>query len=358
MRNSKSLGPVGSRRSRRRSAPYWTKRGDADSATRRAVRDHIESPAEVARYREINLRALGAARQLWRLHRAISYCSAVHPCREFLCPHCTSDYRLWLAPELMTLAQLGPSAFVATILLQSVPGPELSDVDVRACNQMVRKRLIRAGFRAAIGGTEAAYKAGEDRWIVHMHLLVFGEREEARPRLQYAFRGVGLHRPVVTAVIKDPVDQITYLQKFATYHRPGSSEFGEKGRAYPLKPRQIVQLARWTENRCFEDFLFVLGFRRRGPRFVAEPGFRELLRRYERRLATWRRGDAPKRVTAAENDVATPRKTSVTHSKPSFNRRHGVSSPTSTIREDKRLSSARQPGRRPSARVASPPARE
>ena len=49
MRNSKSPGPVGSRRSRRRTAPYWTKRGDANSATRRAVRDYIESPAEVAR---------------------------------------------------------------------------------------------------------------------------------------------------------------------------------------------------------------------------------------------------------------------------------------------------------------------
>ena len=101
MRNSKSPGPVGSRRSRRRTAPYWTKRGDANSATRRAVRDYIESPAEVARYREINLRALRAARQLPRLYRAILYCSAVDPCRESLCPHCTSDYRLWLAPELI-----------------------------------------------------------------------------------------------------------------------------------------------------------------------------------------------------------------------------------------------------------------
>ena len=123
MRNSKSSGPVGSRRSRHRSAPYWTKRGDATSATRRAVRDHIETPAEVARYREINLRALRAARQLWQLIAKFN-CSAVDPCREFLCPHCTSDYRLWLAPELMTLARLGPPAFVATILLQSVPGPE------------------------------------------------------------------------------------------------------------------------------------------------------------------------------------------------------------------------------------------
>ena len=154
----------------------------------------------------------------------------------------------------------------------------------------MRKRLIRAGFRAAIRGTGAAYKAGEDRWIVHLHLLVFGEREEAR-QIAGRLQERRVTQTVVTAVIKDPVDQITYLQKFATCHRPGSSEFGEKGRAYPLKPQQIVQLARWTENRRFEDFLFVLGFRRRGPRFVAEPGFRELLRQYERRLATWRRGE-------------------------------------------------------------------
>jgi hypothetical protein len=126
MRNSKSPGPVGSRRSRRRSAPYWTKRGDANSATRRAVHDHIESPAAVSRYRDVNLRALGAARQLWRLHRKISNCSAVDPRRESLCARCASDYRLWLAPELMTLARLGPPAFVAAILLQSGPGPRRS----------------------------------------------------------------------------------------------------------------------------------------------------------------------------------------------------------------------------------------
>ena len=151
MRNSKSPGRLA--RGDRGVAPRPTGRSAGTPIQRRAAPFAITSvSAEVARYREINLRALRAARQLPRLYRAILYCSAVDPCRESLCPHCTSDYRLWLAPELMTLARLGPPAFVATVLLLSVPGPNLPDVDVRALNQLVRKRLIRAGFRRRSAG--------------------------------------------------------------------------------------------------------------------------------------------------------------------------------------------------------------
>jgi hypothetical protein len=44
-----------------------------------------------------------------------------------------------------------------------------------------------------------------------------------------------------------------------------------------MKPEQIGQLAQWTRRFWFEDFLFVLGFRRRGERFDPENGFKQAL---------------------------------------------------------------------------------
>jgi hypothetical protein len=44
-----------------------------------------------------------------------------------------------------------------------------------------------------------------------------------------------------------------------------------------MKPKQIDQLAQWTRGHRFEDFLFILGLRRRGSRFDPECGFNQAL---------------------------------------------------------------------------------
>lgn len=56
-----------------------------------------------------------------------------------------------------------------------------------------------------------------------------------------------------------------------------------------MKAEQIGQLAQWTRRFRFEDFLFVLGFRRRGERFDPENGFRQSL--VEARQNAHARGD-------------------------------------------------------------------
>ena len=250
------------------------------------------------------------------LVRAISGCDDCEPCGEILCPSCARQYRLWLVPELLHFFPVGRPAFVATILLVVVPGPSLHKIDLKTIHDRVRKRLLRAGFTAAIGGTEADFKVHEDRWVVHVHLLIVGDIDEAKPRLKKAFPDIGLGRPVFCRRLENPVAQISYLQKFHTFHRPGSPGFSGRGRAYPLKPQQVVQLAKWTERRRFEDFLFLLGLRRRGSRFVAERGFETALRRFGREKPAWRRGDVAtrqkdgptKRASAPHRD-----RTSVTH---------------------------------------------
>jgi hypothetical protein len=264
-----SLRP--NRRSRR-CAHFWTRRGDATPAEAKEVHNRIETKAKASEYRESNLQAL--RRHDRPLFDAISRCTTDNPCAEILCPSCARRFRLWLGSELVHLTAHGPPAFVATILLQAAQGSALSEIEPRILHERVRKRLKRASIPAAIGGTEASYRAEEDRWIVH---LVFGTLETTAVRLREIFRDPDLDRAVVCQPLRSRTAQISYLQKFQTCHRPGEAGFSGRGKTYPMKREQIAQLAQWTRRFWFEDLLFVLGLRRRGERFDPENGFRQAL---------------------------------------------------------------------------------
>jgi hypothetical protein len=106
-------------------------------------------------------------------------CDGGAPCEEILCSRCARPYRLWFAGQCLSFAVEPVEAHIVTILLVAVGGGLLHTVSVRAEHDRLRKRLIRCGVRSAIGGTEAAYDAPNDRWVVHVHLLVFGETKHA-----------------------------------------------------------------------------------------------------------------------------------------------------------------------------------
>jgi hypothetical protein len=280
-----------SRPAARVSVEFWRKRGNASAAQRREVAEHIESPEAAARYCDLNVRALVKSARHQPLAAAIAKCAREKPCGKILCACCGRRYRLWLASEILAHISAALPAFLVSVSIEVVPGRALPGVDVDVLHERVRKRLIRAGVLAAIGGTEASY-GPKDRWTVHLHLVVFGKRRHLEQRLRGAFSN--LKRAFRAQNLRNPIKQITYIQKFATYHRPGCSKFGGRGRAYPLKRQQILQLAKWTEHRRFEDFLFLLGIRRRGSRFVAERGLQRMLDA-SRKVATWRRGDVATR---------------------------------------------------------------
>jgi hypothetical protein len=291
----------------RRRAFFWAHLGKSTAIDK--VLNQIESKTKALEYRDSNLRALRGRDDL--LGESISRCSAADPCAEVLCPPCARRYRLWLTTKLLGLAAKPPPAFIATILLEAVEGPELSKIEPGALHERARKQLTRAGIRAAIGGTEASYEAEENRWIIHLHLLVFESLEHGRAQLREAFFDSNLDRTVVCQPLQDLVAQISYLQKFQTYHRPGRRGSKNRGRAYPMKPEQIGQLAQWTRRFRFEDFLFVLGFRRRGERFDPENGFRQAL--VEARQNAHARGD---RGDGGDGRKGYPRNTSLSSSPP------------------------------------------
>ena len=281
-----------------RGPSFWTRQGHASRVDRAAVREQIETAAQAERYRKLNLRALKSSSKHQALFRAISACGIGEPCGHILCARCARAYRLWLAPEILDLLPDGLPAVTATIVLAKVRGAALRNECVEALHDRTRKRLSRAGVRAAIGGTEAAYLSEDDAWSVHLHLLIFGDIKVLGPRLRSAFAKDGYDRAVKCQPLRDPVSQITYLQKFHTYHRPGTRGLSGKGFAVALRRTQIIQLARWSERRRLEDYLFLLGIRRRGSRFEAERGFEEL--RLEHRSTSdggdgGDGGDAPKR---------------------------------------------------------------
>ena len=238
-----------------------------------------------------NLRSLTSAGNFPQLMGRMSRCDDDAPCEELLCSRCARRYRLWFAGQCLRFAVEPVEAHLVTILLVAVRGGLLHSVSVRAEHDRLRKRLIRCGVRSAIGGTEAEYDAPNDRWTVHVHLLVFGEIEQAIAQLKEMAKRDGLERPVKRQRVRDVLSQVTYLQKFVTYHRPGKASSAGKGRAYPLKPRHVAELARWFERRRFGDFAFLLGFRRRGSRIVAEPSFADIVAEAQTPVAPWRRGD-------------------------------------------------------------------
>jgi hypothetical protein len=308
---------------------FWARIGNSTAIEK--VRHQIESKAKALEYRKLNLGALRGRDDL--LTKSIFRCTPVDPCAEILCPPCARRYRLWLTSVLLDLAAQGPPAFIATILLEAVTGRALKKVEPGVLHERVRKRLIRAGVKSAIGGTEASYEAKENRWIIHLHLLVFEPLEHGRPKLREAFSDSNLDRAVVCQSLADPVAQISYLQKFLTYHRPGRRGSNNRGRAYPMKPEQIDQLAQWTRSLRFEDFLFVLGLRRRGERFDPENGFRQALDEAQKNADM--RGDGGDGPNRHPRNASAPMMSSVTSANNNSDQLYRDPDSKRAIREDR-----------------------
>jgi hypothetical protein len=213
-----------SNRSSRRVGPFWTRHGNASPCEADEVRNKIESKAEASKYRELNLRALRGRHD--SLVKAICRCTVDAPCAEILCSRCARRYRLWLGSELTHLAAHGPPAFTVTILLEAAQGPALSKIEPRVLHARVRKRLMRAGIPAAIGGTEASYRSEEDtrRFNLDQHLAGLWPFKvdlhdfERLPSLE-GHRGAGLHAKLL-------MDNLMFdrtcrqIQKLRTKHNP------------------------------------------------------------------------------------------------------------------------------------------
>jgi hypothetical protein len=193
------------------------------------------------------------------------------PCQLPICAVCTRLYRIDLYLQLRELAaSCGGPHMIATIYLDRFPAGQLVKANLKREHDFLRKRFDRAGLTGStlVGGTEVAWQAQHQRWLLHAHLLAIDVPKTAWGKLDKAWANSGTGDPIQTDELRDLGEQLSYLVKFHTYHKPGESRANRRARAYPLPRDRLVEFARWSSQYRLEDFLFVYGKRKRGRKIV------------------------------------------------------------------------------------------
>jgi hypothetical protein len=188
-------------------------------------------------------------------------------CEKTYCPGCARTFRRHITSELLRLhveSRTKPSVMV--ILLESAPQGHLQDLKIERYRHSLRKRLGRAGLGQVpvVGGFEVIYRARSKQWLLHVNLVMFGGDEKAVAKFEEGFRDGDLYRPVERAAVEDPVEQLSYVLKFTTYHRPHQQRGPKKATAVPLNPPEHVELVRWMAQHEFTDHVFLFNARRHG----------------------------------------------------------------------------------------------
>jgi hypothetical protein len=189
-------------------------------------------------------------------------------CDRPCCPICAREYRRWFIGELLRVTKRATTATILTVLLTGANHGRIGDLDPADWQHRLRKRLQRAGFKntPVIGGFEVVYRAKEKIWVLHVNLLIIGGSANARKRFKSSFDGSDLGRPVVAAALTNRIQQLSYILKFTTYHRPFQRQGSTKSPAKPLNAPEHFALVNWMAKFQFKEFLFLFNARREGPR--------------------------------------------------------------------------------------------
>jgi hypothetical protein len=157
---------------------------------------------------------------------ALEACCAEAECGLLICAECSEKARKPYIAELLRVEDMyqGPHE-IGTAFLAAYPPGSLVSADVKREHDMLRKQLHRNGFTGslAMGGTEAAWSERQGFWIVHVHFLAIGVPDEAWSELRTTLQKSGLKFPPKRQALNNLERQISYLQKFATFHRPAAS---------------------------------------------------------------------------------------------------------------------------------------
>jgi hypothetical protein len=181
-------------------------------------------------------------------------------CDQTFCPLCARVFRRWFIGELLRLTTIEAEPVTAfTVLLKKSQQDGIEELDPDDYRGMLRQRLIRAGLGDAvvIGGFENVYRARQKEWVLHINLVVVGGLKAAMEKLQDSFGQSDIDRPIMKVALNDPAEQLSYVLKFTTYHRPYEQRGTSKGPARPLNAPEHLALVQWMSRRAFKDFLFL-----------------------------------------------------------------------------------------------------
>jgi len=264
----------------RRKSPFWrrnTPKPQYDIALLRPATEpkgeRFETPADTRKESERSeklLRSFSGGKK--ELAEFLQECRAGdYECNKPFCPICAGRFRRWFIGELLQITKGHDSVHVYTVLLKEAPTDKIDTLDPAPVRHALRKRLQRAGLGKVpvIGGIEIVYKAKKRVWVLHANLVMIGGKKSARNKFKQTFQDDDLERPLVRAALKDRAEQLSYILKFGTYHRPHEQQGPTKSPAKPLNPKEHAALLKWMSEFEFEDFLLLINARRQGGTKIA-----------------------------------------------------------------------------------------
>jgi hypothetical protein len=189
-----------------------------------------------------------------------------YECNRPFCPICARQFRRWFIGDLLRVIEGQKEVHIYTLLLKEAAKDKIDSLDPAPFRHELRKRLQRSGLAKVpvIGGFEIVYKAARQVWVLHINLVMIGGKKAARKKFKDTFQGAQLERPLVRATLKDRSEQLSYILKFTTYHRPYEQQGSAKSEAKPLNPKEHAALVKWMSQFEFKDFLLLINARRQG----------------------------------------------------------------------------------------------
>ena len=173
-------------------------------------------------------------------------------------------FRRWFIGELLRVTKGKEAVRIYTVLLKEAPRDDINGLDPMPFRHSLRKRLERAGLGKVpvIGGFEIVYKAQRRIWVLHVNLVIIGGKKSAHNQFKRGLENSDMERPIIGAKLKDAPEQLSYILKFGTYHRPYEQTGAAKSKAKPLNAREHAALVNWLGQFEFNDFLFLVNARR------------------------------------------------------------------------------------------------
>jgi hypothetical protein len=193
-----------------------------------------------------------------------------YECNKPFCPVCARAFRRWFIGELLRVTEGRRVVRIYTVLLKEAPHDKINSLDPAPFRHFLRKRLERTGLGKVpvIGGFEIVYKAKRQVWVLHVNLVVIGGKKSAHNKFKQDFENSDMERPIIGAKLKDPPEQLSYILKFGTYHRPYEQHGPNRSDAKPLNPREHAGLVKWMSQFEFNDFLFLVNARRKASKIT------------------------------------------------------------------------------------------
>jgi hypothetical protein len=187
-----------------------------------------------------------------------------YECNRPFCPICARQFRLWFVGELLRVTERRDHVHIYTVLLKEAAQDKIKELDPAPFRHALRKRLQRSGLGdvPVIGGFEIIYKAAQQVWVLHANLVMIGGEERARKKFKEAFQGDDFDRPLLLTALKDRAEQLSYVLKFTTYHRPYEQQGATRSEAKPLNAREHAALLKWMSQFEFQDFLLLINAKR------------------------------------------------------------------------------------------------